>query len=216
MFPALAFSPDGATLASVADRSLVLWDLASKEELMRLGGHKESITGVAFSPDGALVATTCGDHMTRIWDARDGRALAVLPGPWFMRSLAFSPDGGYLAASADPGPVCLYELKGWRRATTLDRPQIRRPVPGLPSSFGSVCLRGRRLRHHRLGREPGPSFGSMATLQNLGLGAGLQPRRLYAGEHVRKFRRVRLCERPLGSPVERRRWLAPQAFAPPS
>ncbi|MFI5461092.1 MAG: protein kinase [Isosphaerales bacterium] len=111
-WPALAFSPDGATMASVMDHSLVLWDLALRQPLMSLGGHKESITAVAFSPDGALVATTCGDHMTRIWDARDGRALAVLPGPWFMRTLAFSPDGGYLVASAFPGPVCLYKLEG--------------------------------------------------------------------------------------------------------
>ena len=38
---------------------------------------------------------------TRIWDARDGQSLAVLPGPWFMRAVAFSPDGDYLAAAAD-------------------------------------------------------------------------------------------------------------------
>ena len=96
---------------------------------MRLGGHKESITAVAFSPDGALVATTCGDHVTRIWDARDGRALAVLPGPWFMRALAFSRDGGYLAASARPGPVCLYELTGWREQRRL-----------IGHKFGVQCL----------------------------------------------------------------------------
>ncbi len=128
-YPVFAFSPDGATLAGVADRSLVLWDVASKQELLRLGGHRESITGVAFSPDGALVATTCGDHKTRIWDARDGRALAVLPGPWFMRALAFSPDGDYLAASAWPGPVCLYQLTGWREQRRL-----------IGHKFGAECL----------------------------------------------------------------------------
>jgi eukaryotic-like serine/threonine-protein kinase len=128
-FPSLAFSPDGATMASVADRSLVLWDLASRDVLMSLGGHKESITAVAFSPDGAMVATACGDHMTRIWDARDGRALAILPGPWYMRALAFSPDGDYLAASADPGPVCLYQLKGRREQRRL-----------VGHKFGAQCL----------------------------------------------------------------------------
>jgi WD40 repeat protein/predicted Ser/Thr protein kinase len=128
-YPAFAFSPDGTTIATVADRALVLWDLSSKEELMRLGGHKESITAVAFSPDGALVATTCGDHVTRIWDARDGRALAVLPGPWLMRALAFSPDRGYLAVSAHPGPVCLYQLTGWREQRRL-----------VGHKFGAQCL----------------------------------------------------------------------------
>ena len=155
--PVLALSPDGVTLASAADRSLVLWDLTSKEELLRLGGHKEAITAVAFSPDGALVATTCGDHSTRIWDARDGRALAVLPGPWFMRALAFSPDGGYLAAAADPGPICLYQLKAVARAAAVwSATKFGRPVrlavhPRLPR-FASGS---RRCGGHRLGRGRG-------------------------------------------------------------
>ena len=137
ILPALAFNPDGATVAGIVNRWLVVWDLASQKELMRLGGHKESITAVAFSPDGALVATACGDHMTRIWDARDGRALAVLPGPWYMRGLAFSPDGSYLAASADPGPVCLYQLNGRRE---------QRRLAG--HNFGAECL----AFHPRLSR----------------------------------------------------------------
>jgi WD40 repeat protein len=118
-FAALAFGPDGAVIAGVDGRSVVLWDLASKQELLRQSGHKESVTAIAFSPDGSLVATSCGDSMTRIWDARDGRALAALPGPWYMRSLAFSPDGQYLAASTDPGPVCLYQLEGRREQRRL-------------------------------------------------------------------------------------------------
>jgi WD40 repeat protein len=118
-FPALAFSPDGATIASVDGRKVVLWDVASKQESLTLSGHKESVTAIAFSPDGTLVATACGDSMTRIWDARDGRLLAALPGPWYMRSLAFSPDGEYLAAGADPGPVCLYQLEGRREQRRL-------------------------------------------------------------------------------------------------
>ena len=118
-FAALAFSPDSAYIASVDGRKLVIWDLAKRQELLTLSGHKEEITAIAFSPDGSLVATSCGDSMTRIWDARDGRAMAVLPGPWYMRKVAFSPDGEYLAASADPGPVCLYQLKGQREQRRL-------------------------------------------------------------------------------------------------
>jgi WD40 repeat protein len=118
-FAALAFSPDGTAIAGIDGRSAVVWHLASRQELLRLSGHKESVTAIAFSPDGALVATTCGDSMTRIWDARDGRALAALPGPWYMRRLAFSPDGTYLAASADPGPVCLYQFEGRREHRRL-------------------------------------------------------------------------------------------------
>ena len=127
--PVLAFSPDGATLAYAASRSLVLWNLASREELMSLGGHKESISGAAFSPDGTLVATSCNDQTARIWNARDGRPLATLPGPSWIRTVVFSPDGGYLAASSDPGPVSLYQLKGRREQRRL-----------VGHGFGVQCL----------------------------------------------------------------------------
>jgi WD40 repeat protein/serine/threonine protein kinase/tetratricopeptide (TPR) repeat protein len=116
---ALAFSPDGAKLAGVDDRAVAIWDLASKQELLRLTGHKETVTSIAFSPDGSLVATTCGDAMTRIWDAHDGRPLTSLPGPAYMQAIAFSPDGTYLAAAANNGQAHLYQLEGRREHRRL-------------------------------------------------------------------------------------------------
>jgi WD40 repeat protein len=66
-----------------------------------------------------LVATTCGDAMTRIWDAHDGRPLISLPGPSYMESLAFSPDGRYLAAGTNMRLACLYQLEGRREQRRL-------------------------------------------------------------------------------------------------
>ncbi len=137
LYPSLAFSPDGAKLAAVEDRAVVVWDLASRRELLRLSGHRGVITAVAFSPDGALIATSCADTMTRIWDAHDGRPLTTLPGPWDMESVAFSPDGAYLAASAGWTPlVCFYQLKGMREQRRLigHKFNVHRlvPHPSLP------------------------------------------------------------------------------------
>jgi WD40 repeat protein/tetratricopeptide (TPR) repeat protein len=117
--PALTFSPDGTTIAGMDDRAVAIWNLASKQELLRLTGHKESVSAIAFSPDGSLVATSCGDAITRIWDAHDGRPLASLPGPAYMQALGFSPDGTYLAAAAVNAQVCLYQLEGRREQRRL-------------------------------------------------------------------------------------------------
>jgi hypothetical protein len=45
----VAFSPDGRTLASTSyDRTIKLWDVASRQELKTLEGHKRDVRSVAF------------------------------------------------------------------------------------------------------------------------------------------------------------------------
>ncbi len=115
----LAWSPDGATVASFSARSIVLWDIKSNTNILTCRLNREDPTGFALSPEGGLFAVSCADHTVRIFDFSDGHPLAVVSGPWFMRAITFSRDGHFLAAAADPGPVCLYELKGLKQQRRL-------------------------------------------------------------------------------------------------
>src|SRR4051794_23825980 len=55
---AVAFSPDGSTLASGGfDRSVKLWDIAARREWATLEGHEGWVAAVAFSPGGTALAT---------------------------------------------------------------------------------------------------------------------------------------------------------------
>jgi tetratricopeptide (TPR) repeat protein len=75
---AVAFSPDGARLASASgEQTVKIWDVKTGQEAVTLRGYTSFVWSLAFSTDGTRLAAGCGDGTLRIWDARPWTAAAA-------------------------------------------------------------------------------------------------------------------------------------------
>jgi WD40 repeat protein/serine/threonine protein kinase len=87
-------------------------------EVARLRGHVDKVWRVSFDPDGARVLTSSSDGTARIWDARDGKPLAVLADHAGEVRAAWSPDGTSIATGDAAGVVRLWSADGRLVATS--------------------------------------------------------------------------------------------------
>ena len=124
---ALAFAPDGATIASGSTRTnqanIKLWDVASRTLIATLPGHTGGPTGVhsvAFSPSGDTLASGSGDQTIKLWDVANQTLIATLTGHTsHVFSVAFSPDGTLASGSRD-GTVRLWDVATRTSTATLE------------------------------------------------------------------------------------------------
>ncbi len=104
---AAAWSADGTKIASAgADRSIRIFDVATKKQLKLIEDHADWVMDVAWSPDGKKLASASRDKTSKVFDAEKGESLVTFNGhaqPVFGD--AFLPSGNEVASSGSDRQV---------------------------------------------------------------------------------------------------------------
>jgi WD40 repeat protein len=118
---AVAFSPDGRTVASgSADSTVQLWQATNGSCVRRLLGHQGWVMSVAFSPDGTTLASGSEDKTVRLWRVTDGSCVRELSGhAAAVTAVAFSPDGATLATGSLDDSIRLWRVSDGAVLRTL-------------------------------------------------------------------------------------------------
>lgn len=143
----LEHSPDGTKLVSAGrPEDMGLWDVKSKDLILRLNGHMGWIRSAAFSPDGKRLASTGDDNciIMRDLDNPSGYTAFGHGRGRHIKKIAFSQDGNMLVflsqdavVFCDSGPEVFTQRKvidGFWGPTTFATSTDRRYI---------VCSAGR-------------------------------------------------------------------------
>ena len=103
----VAFSPNGKTIASTAGRTIILWDIVTQQELVRMESEY-IIDTLSVSHDGALIAGAGRDGLVKVWEVTTGQLINTFRHDAYVKSIAFSPTENILASGSGDRTVKLW------------------------------------------------------------------------------------------------------------
>lgn len=109
---AVAFSPDGKTLATGDTQQITLWDVESGRQLKALTGHRNYVFSLAFMPDGSQLLSSSADGSVRVWDLASAQGKALPGADAVAMQVAVTPDGRRIYAAGVDGA-----MRTWDAAT---------------------------------------------------------------------------------------------------
>ncbi|KAJ8130289.1 hypothetical protein O1611_g3342 [Lasiodiplodia mahajangana] len=117
----VAFSPDGAVIASGSANTIRLWSSETGEHLHTFEGHADLVDSVAFSLDGTLIVSGSNDTTIRLWSYITGEHLHTFEGHTSgVESVTFSPNDSVIASGSYDNTIRLWSYVTGEHVRTFE------------------------------------------------------------------------------------------------
>ena len=132
----LAFSPDGALLASGGeDTAIVFWDWQDAKVKWKAGGHWAAVTSLAFNEKGDAMLSGGADNKVRTWRLPGGKGSAYYEGHLSsVNGVAFGVEKDTILSASSDGTVREWETLN-QKTTHIAWAQY-----GLQSEWGETIV----------------------------------------------------------------------------
>jgi WD40 repeat protein len=107
------FSPDGSSVATESNTSLIIWNTKTGKERYTILPHTSSKSygkrmNASFSPDGSTIITS-SDKTAKLWNAETGVLIQSLSHKQNVLNALFSPDGTQILTNPRSNTAIIWE-----------------------------------------------------------------------------------------------------------
>ena len=108
---AIAFTPDGAKLASCSeDRTVKLWEVSNGSLLRRMELEQPAVS-LSISPDGTWLAAGGRDSIVHLWKLDNSESRELKGHQGAVNQVLFNPRGDILASAGNDGTIRFWNLR---------------------------------------------------------------------------------------------------------